>query len=84
MKKYWLALVAICCLFPAAAMADFGHGRGPNWGQGPGQGQNCDPRWQNCVQVPEGGSAGVYLLGVGLTCLGAIGLRSFSTKRTQS
>jgi hypothetical protein len=84
MKKYWLALIALCCLSPAAAMADLGHGRGPNWGQGPGPGQTCDARWQNCVQAPEGGSTGVYLLGAGLTCLGAIVLRSTMMKRTQS
>ena len=31
-------------------------------------------------RVPEGGSAAVYLLGVGLTCLGAMVIRSRSLK----
>jgi hypothetical protein len=37
-----------------------------------------------CSQVPEGGSTGVYLLGAGLTCFGAMFLRSRLAKPTQS
>lgn len=40
----------------------------------PGDGR-CDDR-RRCRQVPEGGSAVVYLLGAGLTCLGAMVVRS--------
>ena len=29
-----------------------------------------------CVQAPEGGSAPIYVLGVGMVCLGAILIRS--------
>jgi len=75
-SKWWLAVVAVCCLSPAAAFADFGHG-----GKG---GQGCDPRWQNCYQAPEGGSKAVYLIGAGLTCFGAMFLRSRAIKQTQS
>ena len=31
-------------------------------------------------QVPEGGSAAIYLLGAGITCLGAMFIRSRSVK----
>ena len=38
----------------------------------------------NCAQVPEGGSTAIYLLGAGLTCFGAMFLRSRLAKPTQS
>lgn len=45
----------------------------------------CDPkRNRRCQQVPEGGSAIVYLLGAGLTCLGAMVIRSRSINPRQS
>jgi len=45
----------------------------------------CDPkRDRRCEQVPEGGSATIYLLGAGITCLGAIVIRSRSLTATQS
>jgi hypothetical protein len=45
----------------------------------------CDPRRdRKCQQVPEGGSAAIYLLGAGITCLGAIVIRSRSLKPSQS
>jgi hypothetical protein len=46
----------------------------------------CDPRRdRHCQQqVPEGGSALVYLLGAGITCLGAMVIRSRSLASTQS
>jgi hypothetical protein len=37
-----------------------------------------------CKQVPEGGSTAIYILGAGLTCFGAMFLRSRLAKRTQS
>ena len=33
---------------------------------------------RRCEQVPEGGSAAIYLLGAGITCLGAMVIRSRS------
>jgi len=76
--KWWLAVVAVCCLSPVAAFANFG----PKHDHDPGKG--CDPRWQNCLQAPEGGSNAIYLLGAGLACFGAMLLRSKTMKQTQS
>ncbi len=76
--RWWLALVVICYLSPVAAVASWG----PGHDHGPAQGR--DPRWQNCVQAPEGGSNAVYLRGAGLTCFGAMLLRSRIMKQTQS
>ena len=78
--KWWLAVVIVCCLSPAA-FADWGNGhdvfRAPERG--------CDPHSrERCQQVPEGGSAAIYLLGAGLTCFGAMFLRSKVAKPTQS
>jgi len=36
------------------------------------------------VKTPEGGTAAIYLLGTGLTCFGAMFLRSKLAKPTQS
>lgn len=41
--------------------------------------KTCDnhgPRERRCMQVPEGGSALVYLLGAGVTCAAAMLIRS--------
>jgi hypothetical protein len=38
----------------------------------------------DCVRAPEGGSAVIYLLGAGLTCFGAMFLRSRFAKPSQS
>ena len=73
-KEWWLATVAICCLAPAA-FADGGYlnHRTP------------EPRRnRDFCQVPEGGSTAIYLLATGLTCLGAMFLRSKAAKPTQS
>ena len=37
-----------------------------------------------CTSVPEGGSTAIYLLGAGLTCFGAMFLRSKVAKPPQS
>jgi hypothetical protein len=63
-KKWWLAVVAICCLVPAAGAAERARGQS--------------------LRVPEGGSAAIYLLGAGLTCFGAMFLRSKLAKPTKS
>ena len=74
--KWWLAAVAMCCLAPAALAHNRDRG-------------GCDPRWRNCgdppkpTAVPEGGSTAIYLLGAGLTCFGAMFLRSRIAKPTQ-
>jgi hypothetical protein len=73
--KWWLAIVVICCLAPAA-FADIDHDRDRHHG--------CGPHQKNCQQVPEGGSAAIYLVGAGLTCIGAMFLRSKVAKPTQS
>lgn len=44
----------------------------------------CPTIHPSCQAVPEGGSTTIYLLGAGLTCLGAMFLRSRLAKRTQS
>jgi len=71
--SFWLAIVMVCCLAPAA-FADRDHRRG----------HGCDPHERNCQQVPEGGSTAIYLLGAGLTCVGAMFLRSRVAKPAQS
>ena len=70
--KWWLAAVVICCLAPAAFA-------------GRDRAQGCDPKHdKHCQQVPEGGSAAIYLFGAGLTCFGAMFLRSRGVKPAQS
>jgi hypothetical protein len=45
----------------------------------------CNPkRDRRCEQVPEGGSAAIYLLCAGITCVGAIVIRSRSLATTQA
>jgi len=65
--KWWLAAVVICCLAPAA-FADQGFNP-----------QSKKPK----RQVPEGGSTAIYLLEAGLTCFGAMFLRSKLAKPAQ-
>jgi hypothetical protein len=82
-RKWWLAIVVVCCL-SSATFAD--QDRGGDRGRDPDRGK-CDPRYQNCQhqqQVPEGGSPAIYLLGAGLTCFGAMLLRSRQAKPAQS
>jgi len=70
--KWWLA-VALCCLAPMA-YADWDHHH-----------HGCDPdRHRDCEQAPEGGSTPIYLLAAGLTCFGAMFLRSRLAKPSQS
>ena len=66
--KWLLAVAALCCLAPST-FASTGVAR-----------KNFN--WQ--IQVPEGGSAAVYVLGAGLTCFGAMFLRSKLAKPPQS
>ena len=70
--KWLLAGVALCCLAPAAFAKPAAN---PD--------TTC-PTTVSCLKTPEGGSTAIYLLGAGLTCLGAMFLRSMSRKATQS
>jgi hypothetical protein len=69
-KKCWLGATLLLCLVPSsfALQRDGGH---PD---------KCKPSDKCQQQVPEGGSAAIYLLGASLTCLGAMLLRSRSSK----
>jgi hypothetical protein len=69
--KWWLTAIVICCLAPGA-FADHGHRGGCD-----------DKRSRDCRQVPEGGSAAIYVLGAGLTCFGAMFFRSRMAKPEQ-
>jgi hypothetical protein len=72
-RKWWLAIVVMCCLAPASfAERD----RGPIRGR--------DPHAGVLHRVPEGGSSAIYLLGAGLTCFGAMFLRTRVARRAQS
>lgn len=58
-RKWWLAVVMVLCLVPAASAKN-----------------------KHKKQLPEGGSAVVYLLATGITCLGAMVVRSrFATPK---
>lgn len=71
-RKWWLGLVALLCLAPAAfPVQDHNNARR--------RVEKNQP-----VTVPEGGSALVYLLGAGVTCLGAMLLRSRVAKPKES
>lgn len=70
-KKWWLAAMLIVCLAPGA-LAEREHERG------------CGKHKKDCQAVPEGGSGAIYLLGAGLTCFGAMFLRSRVAKPAQS
>jgi len=70
--KWWLALVALLCLAPSAFAAK------------PRVGRCDDRRNRDCRPVPEGGSGMIYLLGAGITCAGAILIRSRESKPKQT
>ncbi len=66
--KWWLTLAALLLLTPSFSAA-----------QHADRDRGCGDRGRhdrNCRQVPEGGSTAAYLLGAGVTCLGAIFVRS--------
>jgi hypothetical protein len=67
-RKCLLALAVLLCLAPASFA-------------GKPKDRGCDDgrRDKHCRKVPEGGSAAVYLLGAGITCLGAMFVRSRSS-----
>jgi hypothetical protein len=65
-RKCLLAALVLLCMAPAS----FAHKPYKDK-------DKCRPG-VNCQQVPEGGSAAIYLLGAGITCLGAMVIRSRS------
>ena len=71
-KKCWLGATLLLCLVPSsfALQRDGDHPRH----------DKCQPSDECQGQVPEGGSAAIYLLGASLTCLGAMFLRFRSSK----
>jgi hypothetical protein len=73
-RKWWLGAALLLCLVPSSfAFKPDGD-----------QPKKCKPG-DNCKQhVPEGGTAVVYLLGAGLTCLGAMYVRARRSKPSLS
>ena len=71
-RKWCLWAGLLLCLVPSsfALQRDGDH---------PGR-DKCRPSDKCQQQVPEGGSAAIYLLGASVTCLGAMLLRSRSPK----
>jgi hypothetical protein len=65
MLKWWLGAALLLCLVPSSFALERGHNNVRHtFGPPPRQ------------QVPEGGSAAIYLLGVGIICVGAMFIRS--------
>ena len=72
--KRWLLIGALALLMPVLAA-------GQRADKHKGGCDNRDSRnSRGCQQVPDGGSTAGYLLAVGATCLGAMVLRSRSSK----
>ncbi len=78
--KWWVALVVFLSLAPAIFAAQ---DRSPLRRGGPKPIGDPIPRRES-LGVPEGGSAFVYVLGAGATCLGAMLLRSHVGKPKES
>jgi hypothetical protein len=72
-RKWWLTSIALLLLLPAAfAKPENSHQRHRQ--------SLADPP---ALTVPEGGSALVYVVGAGITCLGAMVVRSRSARPKQ-
>ncbi len=69
-RKCLLAVVVLLCMAPAS------------FANKPDK-DKCRPG-VNCQQVPESGSAAIYLLGAGITCLGAMLIRYRETRSKQA
>ena len=68
-RKWWLTALVLVCLVPFTFAVR------------PDRDRGCDPgRQKRCQQVPEGGSALIYVLGAGIACLGAVIFRSRAAK----
>jgi hypothetical protein len=68
-RKSWLTLVALLLVAPAAFATVSSTSH-----------RQRSKHWN----VPEGGSALVYVVGAGITCLGAMAVRSRSARPKQS
>jgi hypothetical protein len=75
-RKYWLAVALLVCSVPSSLAL---------------QKSSEEPRHDTCKpghkckqQVPEGGTAALYLLGAGLACFGAMYIRARSSKPSPS
>jgi len=68
--KWWLVLATLLIIAPSTFASNVRNSRG------------CDQRISasKCQQVAEGGPAAVYVLGMGITCLGAMFIRSRMSK----
>lgn len=73
-RKWWLVPLLLCLVPSSFALK-------PDAGR-PGH-HKCKPS-EHCQQLPEGGSAAIYLLGAGLACLGAVFIRSRASRRNLS
>ena len=69
-RKWWLTSIALLLLLPAASATMLP--------------LKSHPRHRHGWNVPEGGSALVYVVGAGITCLGAMVVRSRSARPKQS
>ena len=72
-RKWWLIALALLLLAPVASATILRPKPRPL----------PPPPLRRC-NVPEGGSALVYVLGTGVTCLGAMAVRSRSARPEQS
>ena len=60
-RNFWFTAVLLACLAPSTFAVK------------PNRDRGCDGRHnKKCQQVPEGGSALIYVLGAGVACLGAV------------
>ena len=71
-RKCLLAVVVLLCMAPAS------------FANKPYKDKDKCRQGVNCRQVPEGGSAAIYLLGAGITCLGAMLIRYRETRSKQA
>ena len=71
-RKWWLGAALLLCLVPSSfAFQKI---------KDEPRKDTCKPGHKCRQNVPEGGSAAIYVLGAGLTCLGAMYIRSRSSK----
>ena len=68
-RKWWLAVVALLCLAPTTFAVQ-------NMAKPRKTCNNPQSHDIKCRQVADGGSTLVYVLGAGITCLGAMFIRS--------
>jgi len=72
-RKWWLAVVALLCLASTACPVEDA-----------AKPTSHNNRPEKHATVPEGGSSLVYVLAAGVTCLGAMFVRSHSAKPNES